>query len=343
MTWSKPQYSKRRVDLAGKTLVDQEAKWENVQVAREILSDWRAAHSFPLNTFQMTLRNKARDVYGHATIAQRLKRTPSIVRKLRRYPSMKLSRMQDIGGCRAVLSSIAHVRRLQQTYRRSRINHVLVGEKDYISKPKESGYRSLHLVYRYRSKRNDTFNGLQVELQFRSRLQHAWATAVEIAGAFLNEALKSSEGPTQWLRFFALTSCAFALIEGSPVVPGTSGKRSQLIDEIAGLVDELDVRNKLAAYQTAIRIPSLSGSRSAQHYLLKLLPQEGKLEYWAYGPGELADAVRSYAEQEAALDPTTGDEVVLVAAESLRALKRAYPNYFADSKIFLGLLQELLE
>jgi hypothetical protein len=37
-------------------------------------------------------------------VGQRLKRELQIIDKLARHPGMKLARMQDIGGCRAVLS-----------------------------------------------------------------------------------------------------------------------------------------------------------------------------------------------------------------------------------------------
>ena len=36
-------------------------------------------------------------------VAQRLKRVPAIMLKLVRFPNMDLSRMQYVGGCRAVL------------------------------------------------------------------------------------------------------------------------------------------------------------------------------------------------------------------------------------------------
>ena len=88
--------------------------------ALEIINNWRAAHSFPLNTIQVGLRRRARDVDDHALIAQRLKRVPSILQKLRRFPHMKLSRMQDIGGCRAVVDTSAEARKVHLEYAKSR-------------------------------------------------------------------------------------------------------------------------------------------------------------------------------------------------------------------------------
>ena len=105
------------------------------------------------------------------TVAQRLKRTPSILAKLRRFPSMKLSRMQDIGGARAVLPGIAEVDDLRRRYMQGnrRSAHTFVAEKDYIRRPKASGYRGIHLTYRYGSRENPDYNGLQIEIQLRTK------------------------------------------------------------------------------------------------------------------------------------------------------------------------------
>jgi ppGpp synthetase/RelA/SpoT-type nucleotidyltranferase len=53
-----------------------------------------------LNTFQTNLRRRAR---GYATtVAQRLKRRPTIIDKLKREPTMQLNMMHDIAGCRLI-------------------------------------------------------------------------------------------------------------------------------------------------------------------------------------------------------------------------------------------------
>jgi len=55
----------------------------------------------------MTLIKRAKKIDKQAIIAQRLKRLPSIDAKLRQHASwMKLTQMQDIGGCRAIVRSV---------------------------------------------------------------------------------------------------------------------------------------------------------------------------------------------------------------------------------------------
>jgi ppGpp synthetase/RelA/SpoT-type nucleotidyltranferase len=204
MGWNEPSYARGQVDKAGRILVSDKASPAEIDSALEILNNWRSSHSFPLNAIQMGIRKACNKYDTNFLVAQRLKRVSSIIQKLRRFPRMDLSRMQDIGGCRAVVASVDAVEELRNRYRNSSIKHELVNEKDYIQSPKSSGYRGIHLIYKYKSDKKQTYNGLQIEIQIRSRLQHAWATAVETVGTFLQNSLKSSEGPEQWLTFFLI-------------------------------------------------------------------------------------------------------------------------------------------
>ena len=187
--WVAPSFTKGAVDRAGALLAQNPPDPLLIGQALDVIDNWRSSHSFPLNTFQVRLRDRSAVVCGRPIVAQRLKRTPSIVQKLRRFPTMKLSQMQDIGGARTVLPTINDIYRLRDLLFPGRTRHRLANEKDYVTEPKPSGYRGVHLVYRYHSDRSEVYNGLLVELQLRSRLQHAWATAVETVGTFVGQAL----------------------------------------------------------------------------------------------------------------------------------------------------------
>ena len=151
MAWPTPRFSKSEINKAGSILVSSNPPPEDHNWAQEVLTNWRACHGYPINTFQATLRQKLRHVDTNALVAQRLKRAPTIVDKLTRYPKMKLARMQDIGGLRAVMSTIEQVRKLESDYRNSRFKHKLVNSQDYLTHPKADGYRSSHLIYRYKN------------------------------------------------------------------------------------------------------------------------------------------------------------------------------------------------
>src|SRR5262245_30060847 len=93
--------------------IDEDSELEH---AWDLAARWRACHAYPINTFQSTLRTKTKELAGDPIVAQRLKRMPTIIDKLARYPSMTLSQMQDIGGIRAILSSVAQAEKLAADY-----------------------------------------------------------------------------------------------------------------------------------------------------------------------------------------------------------------------------------
>lgn len=189
-------------------------------MAWDLTSRWKACHAYPINTFQATLRTKIKRYSDNPIAAQRLKRMPTIIDKLARYPAMQLTTMQDIAGVRAVVSTVAQAEKLAQEYHDSNFSHQLTDQKNYVAHPRdEDGYRSIHLIYRYKNKRNPNYDSLRIELQIRSKLQHIWATAVETMGTFLGQALKSRQGDRAWLDFFAIVSSAFAHMEKRPSLP----------------------------------------------------------------------------------------------------------------------------
>ena len=150
--------------------------------------------------------------------ATHIKRLESIGKKLEKHDEMKLTQMQDIGGLRAILPKLSDVSALVEKYDTMYLNHEQVKRNDYITAPKPDGYRSFHLIYKYHGKLPQ-YDDLKLEIQIRSELQHAWATAVETVGIFTRQALKSSEGDEDWLRFFALASSVIAERENSSPIP----------------------------------------------------------------------------------------------------------------------------
>lgn len=113
MAWAKPLFSKGQVDKAGEELIDDDetksSDLEEIEQMLAVINNWRAAHSYPLLAVRMTLTGRAKRVDDRAIVAQRLKRLSSISIKLHRNENMALSQMQDIGGCRAVVRTVAHV------------------------------------------------------------------------------------------------------------------------------------------------------------------------------------------------------------------------------------------
>ncbi|MDQ1591803.1 MAG: hypothetical protein QOG71_2430 [Pyrinomonadaceae bacterium] len=338
-----PEHSKSQVDAAGVMLITPNTPDEAMERALSVINNWRAVHSFPLNTFQKTLRQKAKQIDPQALVAQRVKRLSSIELKLSRFsPQMKLSQMQDIGGCRAVVSSVRHVNRLVDVYERSDLKHKVARADDYIKTPKPSGYRGVHMIYRYFSDRRKTYNGLKVEMQFRSQLQHAWATSVETVGTFIQQALKSNQGEEDWLRFFALMGTEIAYREESPLVPDTPKKRGELKSELREYARKLNVENRLHAFGAALKtLEPTNAPRKAHYFLLVLDPAASSVTVTGYKYHELDKASTDYLAAER-IASQRGTDAVLVSVESMDSLRRAYPNYFLDTNVFIGVVKQAI-
>ena len=221
--WVKRENGKGAIDRAGKRLMEwwsspkDDMPTEEWSPIYDIVANWRACHGLPLNVIQAGLRARIRRLKQKALVAQRLKRFSSIMNKLVREPDMKLSQMQDLGGCRAILSNVSTVTALYRMYQEPQPN-VFAEEGplkcyDYISEPKEDGYRGIHVVARYhpRSIGRTDWNGQRIEIQLRTKLQHAFATAVETVTTFTREPLKFGAGPAEWRRFFSLMGSALAI------------------------------------------------------------------------------------------------------------------------------------
>lgn len=342
MGWAEPKYSRTETDAAGDALIASKNLDEAQDETLAIINNWRSSHAFPLNTFQMGLRTRARAVDSESVVAQRIKRLSSIDLKLRRFAWLKLSAMQDVAGCRAVVSSFRRVDELADSYKTSDLKHKLDDEDDYIRNPKKSGYRGYHLIYRYYSDRKATYNGLKIEVQLRSVLQHAWATAVETVGIFIHQALKASRGEKEWLRFFALMGSAIALRERTPLVPDTPTSRKELMAEIREYSRQIDVERRLQTYGAVVKHLEESDTTGARYFLLMVDPDAERIRIRGFTTRESEAAAREYLALERSIADRPGADAVLVSADSLASLRRAYPNYFLDTRVFLNALRKAI-
>ena len=209
--------------------------------------------------------------------------------------------------------------------------------------PKISGYRGIHLVYSYHSDKNKDYEGLKIEIQVRTLIQHAWATAVETVGTFIKQSLKSSQGEEKWLRFFALMGSIMAMKENKPLVPNTPENYRELQQEIVVLQKELDVFGHLAAFRTSLNIFDEDKTRKdAHYYLLELDVQSRRVLIRSYNNSELNKATTDYlALEKKILETGSTVDAVLVSTDSLQKLRSAYPNYYLDTETFLSIVKEV--
>jgi hypothetical protein len=120
------------------------------------------------------------------------------------------------------------------------------------------GYRSIYLIFRYQSLSPERaiYNGQRIEIQIRSKLQHLWATAVETAQLFTGQALKSKvkNASEDRLRFFALTSSAFASRERMPIVPETPNDAGEIVRELHQIMARTPIMQSLSDWNDTVHL-----------------------------------------------------------------------------------------
>ena len=168
---------------------------EEKLAATAVVDEFRRGFGYPLTKVSSGLRGMVQQITPEVLVAQRLKRMTQIIHKLERFPGTKLARMEDIGGCRAVVETTSEMELLLERIER---NWEIVRKRNYIDTPKESGYRAIHLVTER--------DGHRIEVQLRTKGQQAWANAVEKIAARYQVPLKDEIGPDElihWLRLAA--------------------------------------------------------------------------------------------------------------------------------------------
>lgn len=302
--------------------------------AFRVAHEWRASHLAPMRSIRASLSAKARAHDPIAVSAGRLKRMKSIRKKLRREPA-DMTEIQDLGGCRAVLPNIAACRAVAADFLDSTA-HECRRQRDYILRPRMSGYRSHHLVLKFQSD-DLALHGRLIEVQLRTQLQHAWATALEAVGLVRGEDLKGGEGDQQWLRFFALMSGEIAQREGCGTPEGVAEDCDERRREIRHLASSLRAVNMLDSYRRAINATSSFSSAGGG----------GGMFFIRYDPSsqsvEINRSSRTPSDAYQQMERTQkGVETVLVEVDRAADLRAAYPNYYLDVDQFLTTLKDAI-
>lgn len=220
------RFSKKAIDKAARD-IRHNCSIDARNDAIEKIQNFREIHLYPLMLIKNHLARTAKKVDEKIIIARRLKRLPTIIDKLER-PSLdgesqnaiKLTRMQDIGGCRAIVKNIEQLEILKSKLEASRSVHKIISTSDYLT-PKASGYSGVHLVYSCFNnvEEDNNWKKTKIEVQLRTNLQHAWATSLEIIDTLKQINLKTSlSGHTSWRRFFSIAGKLVAHDEGAALL-----------------------------------------------------------------------------------------------------------------------------
>lgn len=358
---AEPAFSGKAITRAGESLLVSDLAEKDparFEEAMSALSYWRSSHEKPLEKAYSLLGRIALRVDRTAVLAKRLKRTPSIIAKLKRFEEMKLRNMQDIGGCRVILPTQKKVLKVVRELKNLKDFRV----KQYIENPKEDGYRGIHLIGDFAA---GSEGKRSIEIQLRTQIQHAWATAVEIIDLFTGQAIKSNRGQERWKEFFKSASVQFALIE--QLGPSKMKDRNLLADSILAklraklsprnqeiqsscenvyqLSKKLNVLDNFRAFASTLKIAddALSEEPHDGYVLLTIDVKRKRLSMAVFEKADFSIAAAKYLEQEKQAPAGGGKVVVLVSTEAVGGIKAAYPNYFGDSTRFIALLSASIE
>lgn len=299
--------------------------------AVKILNAWREAHGKLLDDFYDRCVELASEIdKNNIIVAQRLKRLPTIIGKLNRFKNMRLSSMQDIAGVRIIVDDMTQLKAVE-----GRIKNWdnLVKISDYVEKPKPSGYRGKHFIFKK--------DGMFVEIQLRTSLQHLWATSVETTDIFRGASLKEKDDQTCWHAFFCQVSSIFALSENANPISEYMGLNlKELCEILEENMSKNHIDSQIASFALTEPIVTDQRIKDAYYAVISLDFKKKEAMTTRYKESEYQQAFRDYERLEQQNTPNR--HTVLVAVNQIKKLHEAYPNYFMNLSAFLDIITFIL-
>ena len=174
---------------------------------------------------------------------------------------------------------------------------------------------------------------MKTELQVRSLLQHSWATAIESLSLKKSIDMKAGEGDDKTLRYMKLISALFALEENTP--KNIPKEPIEIFNEAKKLDEETGALKIIRAIKM---LPTFSGGNKKAYYVIRVNAQTGEAKIYGYDNMQFEAAADFCAEIE---KNNSTSFAVLVSAKDAASLLKAYPNYLADTNLFVQEVDKL--
>jgi ppGpp synthetase/RelA/SpoT-type nucleotidyltranferase len=254
--------------------------------------------------------------------------------------------MHDFAGCRMIFDNIEELETFR-TYMHSNkvtrnVKHTLRHNPEkynYITSPKSTGYRGIHDVYKHfprgtqRNEANKPWNGLLVEVQYRTRAQHAWATAVEISDLLDQEHTKFELEQSQRGRFFAIASEIIARRHENLERAYLGTSLEELQTELQKIENQLGVLQRLEALKQFE-----DANKLKKHNVLNIIRKhDGSLHLDVLAFPTATTAIKKATELESSPESVNA---VYVRSDKPNQLRSAYRNYFNDPVDFVRIIKD---
>ncbi|HDR9803965.1 TPA: RelA/SpoT domain-containing protein [Burkholderia cenocepacia] len=322
--------SKATIDRSGNALSREIYRTEDEYFELEdIFDEYRKSHLQPLSETTLELQGWLAEYGGPYYIAQRLKRKPQIIRKLKRL-SVRLSQLQDIGGSRIIVPKNSDVDKLLK-YLQDRVKkdgHFSIKRiTDYRPKGRDTtGYRAVHLII--------ARHNLSLEVQIRSRVQHYWAESIERTSVIYGYHLKEGEGDYRVLSYFSLLSDAFYELEaGREASAEDRIKIDALRLECESLIKASPKGKVLDSFVNEGIIKTLTEKEirngiGLKNWIIVFDWNTGSFVSWDIVGRSPSEAIQAYVQHEKNFPADSGFEVVLIGSSEVSTVRQTHSHYF---------------
>ncbi|MGL4241103.1 MAG: RelA/SpoT domain-containing protein, partial [Beijerinckiaceae bacterium] len=325
-----PAPSKSKIDKAGHFLASKsEINTEQELDLEIIFDDYRKAHLQPLTEITLEIQKWLSDFGSDYYIAQRLKRKPQIARKLRRL-SVRLTQLQDIGGCRIIVDGNKDVDALLDYIDRRLVDNKsikVIRRTDYRDLGRDdTGYRSFHYIL--------SKSGLSIELQIRSKIQHYWSESIERTSVIYGYHLKEKEGDQYVIDYFKILSNIFYEIESGRQIStqdkielSASRARSESIiqknvnTKVLGSHINEDIVKTLAQIEK-------NNPNDINNWIFVFDWNIGNFITWDVVSRDPEQAVREYIKFENNFPASKNYEVVMIGSSNVSTIRYTHSHYF---------------
>lgn len=326
----KTMTSKAKIDKAGVAFAKDSFKSvEELVELEDVFNEFRKAHLQPLSETTLEIQRWLIDYETEYYIAQRLKRKPQIIRKLDRL-SVRLTQLQDIGGCRIIVERNADVdKTLKFLLEKVSAQKNIVVDRitDYREKGRDdTGYRAVHVLM--------TRQGHKLELQIRSRIQHYWAESIERTSVIYGYHLKEHEGDVAVIGYFKALSDAFYEIEaGREPSPQQKLEVDRLRNVSERVIGESDKGRVLDSYVNEDIIKTLTEKESRSkspinNWIIVFDWNTGAFVSWDIVGRSPDEAIEAYVKYEKNFPVESNYEVVLIGSSKVATVRKTHSHYF---------------